>query len=73
MTKRARVRAARAMVTMMRVVGDKEGGGSKVMAMAKRLAGERTATVMKRAMATKMRLGGTGGSNGHPLCTTQQP
>jgi hypothetical protein len=38
--KRARARAARAMMTAMRVVGDKEGKGGK----ATRVAGEPTAT-----------------------------
>jgi hypothetical protein len=39
----------------MRVAGDKEGGGGKVMAMATRVAGKRTATAMKRSMAMKTR------------------
>ncbi len=52
---RARERAARAMETTMRVAGDKESEGGKVMATATRVAGERTAMVTKRAMATKTR------------------
>jgi hypothetical protein len=41
------------MVTAMRVAGDEEGEGGKAMATATRVAGERTATATKRAMATK--------------------
>jgi hypothetical protein len=52
--KRARVRAARAMMTAMRVVGKEEGKGGK----AKRLAGERMSTQTKIAMATKTREAG---------------
>ena len=55
MTKRVRVRAARAMETTMRVAGNEEGEGGKAMAMATRVAGERTAMLMKSAMATKTR------------------
>jgi hypothetical protein len=45
------------MVMVMRVVGNKEGEGGKAMAMAMatRVAGERTAMLMKSAMATKTR------------------
>jgi hypothetical protein len=55
MTKRERTRAARAMATAMRVVGDKECKGDKVMAMATRIEGERTATATNgtMVMATK--------------------
>ncbi len=49
------MRVARAMATTMRVVGNKEGKGSKAMAMATRVASERMAIAMKRAMATKTR------------------
>ncbi len=52
---RARVRAARAMVMMMRVAGNKEGKGDKAMATVTRVAGERTVTATKRAMAAKTR------------------
>jgi hypothetical protein len=48
------------METMMRVVGDKEGKCSKTMVRATRVAGKRTATAMKRTMATKTRLEGSG-------------
>ncbi len=40
MTKRARARAARAMVAAMRMAGDKEAKGGKAMAMVTRVAGE---------------------------------
>jgi hypothetical protein len=40
------------MATVMRVVGNKEGKGSKVMAMATRMAGKWTGIVTKRAMVT---------------------
>ncbi len=74
MTKRARVRAARAMETTMKVVGNKEGKGGKEMVRATRVAGKRvvTATAMKRVMATNPRLGGAGGGNDQPLCATRQ-
>jgi hypothetical protein len=39
----------------MRVVGMKEGEGSKAMAMATRVAGEWRTTMTTRAMVTKMR------------------
>ncbi len=50
-------RGARAMTTAMRVAGKEEGKGKggKAMAMVTRVAGERTATLTKRAMATKTR------------------
>jgi hypothetical protein len=64
---KARARAARAMMTAMRVVGKEEGKGGKVT----RVAGEPTATWTKSAMATKMRkageeegIGGGSKSNG---------
>ncbi len=56
MTKRERARAARAMATAMRVTGNKEGKGDKVMAMATRIAAEWTATVTKRAMVMATRV-----------------
>ncbi len=43
------------MAMVMRVAGNKEGKGSKAMAMATRVAGERTAMLTKSAMATKTR------------------
>ncbi len=46
---------ARAIAMVMRVAGNKEGEGGKAMAMATRVAGERTAMLMKSAMATKTR------------------
>jgi hypothetical protein len=48
--KRARARVTRAMMMAMRVAGEEEGEGGK----ATRVAGERTATSMKSAMAKKM-------------------
>ncbi len=63
---------SRAMVTMMRVASNKEGEGSKSMAMATRVVGKQMATTMKRAMAKKSRLGGAGGGNDRPLCATRQ-
>jgi hypothetical protein len=60
MTKRERARAARAMATAMRVVGNKEGKGDKVMAMATRIAGEWTATATKRVMVKATRVVGKG-------------
>ncbi len=70
MTKRARTRAARGMKMMMRVAGNGEGEGGKAMAMAIRVVSKRTLTVMKRAMVTKMRLGGAEGGNDRPLRVT---
>ncbi len=58
MTKRERAKAARAMATMMWVVGDKEGKGNMVMAMATKIAGEWTATATKRVMVTALRVAG---------------
>ncbi len=52
------------MAKAMRVAGDKKGKGGKAMAMATRVAGERTATVMKRAMVTAMREAGKEERNG---------
>ncbi len=43
------------MAMVMRVAGNEEGEGSKAMAMATRVAGERTAMMTKSAMATKTR------------------
>jgi hypothetical protein len=43
------------MAMAMRVAGDKEGEGGKVMAMATRVASEQMVTLMKSAMATKTR------------------
>ncbi len=59
----ARAWVARAMVMMMMVVGNAEGEGGKAMARATRVVGKQTATGTKRVMATKTRLGGTGGGN----------
>ncbi len=52
--KKARVTAARAVVTAMRVACDKEGEGgmAMAMAMATRIAVEWTVMVTKRAMET---------------------
>jgi hypothetical protein len=58
LTKRERVRAARAMVTAMKVAGNKESKGNKTMSMATRIAGEWTATAMKRVMVTATRVVG---------------
>ncbi len=44
MTKSERARAARVMTTVMRVAGDNEGKGNRVMSKATRIAGEWTAT-----------------------------
>ncbi len=60
------------MATTMRVVGNGEGKGGKAMATATMVACKEMATAMKRAMATKMRLGGAGGGNDQPLHATQQ-
>jgi hypothetical protein len=59
--KKARVTAARAVVTAMRVVCDKEGEGgmAMAMAMATRVAVERTMMVTKRAMETAIKVAGT--------------
>ncbi len=46
------------MVMAMRVAGNKEGEGSKAMAMATRMAGEWTAMETKRAMVKAMRVAG---------------
>ncbi len=43
------------MAMVMRVAGNEEGEGGNAMAMATRVAGERTAMLMKSAMATKTR------------------
>jgi hypothetical protein len=48
----------------MRVPSEEEGKGSKAMAMATRAGDERMATLMKRAMATKMREVGKDEGNG---------
>jgi hypothetical protein len=55
----------------MRVAGKGEGKDSKAMAMATWVAGELMATVTKRAMVAMTILGGTGGGNDPPLCTTR--
>jgi hypothetical protein len=55
MTKRERARAARAMATAMRVVGNEEGKGNKAIAMATRIEGEWTATVTNRVMMMAMK------------------
>jgi hypothetical protein len=51
-TRRERVRTARAMAKVMRVAGDEEGEDGKVMAMVTRMTGEWTVTARKSAMAT---------------------
>ncbi len=56
--KRASARRARTMVTAMRVAGNEEGKGRKVMVMATRIEGKWTATATKRAMVTVMRVAG---------------
>jgi hypothetical protein len=61
---RARARATRAMVTAMRLAGDKEGKGGKGMAMATRVAGKRTATTTKRVIAMAARKAGEEEGNG---------
>jgi hypothetical protein len=43
------------MVIVMRVAGNEEGEGGKAMAMATRVAGERTAMLTKSTMGTKTR------------------
>ncbi len=72
MTNRAGAKAARAMEMTMRVVGNKEGKGSKAMVIETRVAGEQMATATKRAMTTKTRSAGAGGGNDQPLHATQQ-
>jgi hypothetical protein len=62
--KRERARVARANATAMRVVGIKEGEGSKAMAMVTRVVGERTAMATMRAMVTKTREAGEEEGNG---------
>ncbi len=71
-TMRARARAARAMMTTMRVASNGEGKGDKMMATATRVVGKQTVMAMKRAMMMKKRLGGTGGGDDQPLHTSQQ-
>jgi hypothetical protein len=71
-TNRVRARAARAMETTMRVAGDEEGKDGKTMERVTRVAGKQTVAATKRAMATKTRLGGTGGGNDQTLCATRQ-
>jgi hypothetical protein len=58
------VRAARAITTAMRVVGEEEGKGGNTMVLMTRVAGERMATGTKRAMATKTREAGKEEGNG---------
>jgi hypothetical protein len=53
-----RTSAAREMATAMRVVGKKEGEGSKAMAMATRMAGEWTVMATKRVIVTTTRVAG---------------
>ncbi len=66
MTKKARARAARAMVLAIRVavVGYKEGKGGKALAMATRVVGKRTATAKTRALVTATREAGKKEGNG---------
>jgi hypothetical protein len=56
--KRERPSAARAMATAMRVAGDKEGEGGKVMAMVPKVTSKHTAMATNRATATVMRVAG---------------
>jgi hypothetical protein len=56
--KRASARAASAMVTAMRVGGNKEGEGGKAMAMLTRIAGNWTVMETKRVMVTATRVVG---------------
>ncbi len=46
------------MATAMRVTGDEEGKGNKVMAMATKISDEWTETVTKRVMVTVTRVAG---------------
>jgi hypothetical protein len=55
---------ARAIVTAMRVVGNREGKGGKAMAMGTRVAGKRMPTATMRAMVTKTREAGNKEGNG---------
>jgi hypothetical protein len=52
------------MVTAMRVVGNKEGEGDKVMAMATRVVGKQMALATEKTMAIKMREAGKKEGNG---------
>ncbi len=61
---RERARVARGNTMAMRVVGVKQGEGSKVMAMATRMAGKRTATAKMRVMVTKTKKAGEEEGNG---------
>ncbi len=58
MTKRARATAARTMVTTMRVVGNKEGKGSKGSGNDDKGGGRAMPMATKRAMAMAMRVAG---------------
>ncbi len=58
MTKRARVRVARAMMTVMRVVGNKEDKGGKGNGNGDKGGGQVMAMVTKRAMAMATRVAG---------------
>ncbi len=75
------------MVMVTRLTGDEEGKGeggkgngddnegcarATERATATRVAGERTVTATKRAMAAMTRSGGAGGGNDPPLRTTRQ-
>jgi hypothetical protein len=61
MMKRERVRVARTMAMVMRVVGNKESEGGKAMVMATRMVGKWTATAAKRATAMAMKVVGKQG------------
>ncbi len=56
MTKRERARVSRAMATVMRVAGNKEGKGGKGDGDSNNGGGQVTATAMQRAMATVTRV-----------------
>ncbi len=58
MTKRKRARAERAIAKVIRVAGNKEGEGGKVMVMVTRMVGKWTVTVSKTATASTTRVAG---------------
>ncbi len=52
------------MVSTIRVVGEEEGEGGRVMGVVTKAVGEWTATAMKRVMVTKMKEAGKEEGNG---------
>ncbi len=60
MTKRARARTTRAMVTAVRVIGDKENKGSKAMAIVTRVRGKRMTMAIASKAAGKEKGNGNG-------------